>query len=287
MQVRFPRIDYSRVRPDWATNREFAHDRNASSTIPTYIEPYLIRIMNRAKNELPEDAAELRQSIEVFNLQEGQHTRQHSAFNRRIREFYPEILPLELKLKADLERFAATRSLRFNLAYCEGFESLGPPAAQLWFEHSEAFLESADYEAVALWKWHMAEEFEHREVCYRTFKALYAKGLFGRIVFGGLYRVYGFLFVAGHLGAYTKAVRAAMIERDRSRMSPAERAQSHKNLKALSRLMLRRFVPALLPVLSPVYDPGRKRAPKGMEAYLARFEKGGDMGRDAPATAEG
>lgn len=287
MQVRFPRIDYSRVRPDWATNREFAHDRNASSTIPTYIEPYLIRIMNRAKNELPEDAAELRQSIEVFNLQEGQHTRQHSAFNRRIREFYPEILPLELKLKADLERFAATRSLRFNLAYCEGFESLGPPAAQLWFEHSEAFLESADYEAVALWKWHMAEEFEHREVCYRTFKALYAQGLFGRIVFGWLYRVYGFLFVAGHLGAYTKAVRAAMIERDRSRMSPAERAQSHKNLKALSRLMLRRFVPALLPVLSPVYDPGRKRAPKGMEAYLARFEKGGDMGRDAPATAEG
>ena len=287
MQVRFPRIDYSRVRPDWATNREFAHDRNASSTIPTYIEPYLIRIMNRAKNELPEDAAELRQSIEVFNLQEGQHTRQHSAFNRRIREFYPEILPLELKLKADLERFAATRSLRFNLAYCEGFESLGPPAAQLWFEHSEAFLESADYEAVALWKWHMAEEFEHREVCYRTFKALYAQGLFGRIVFGWLYRVYGFLFVAGHLGAYTKAVRAAMIERDRSRMAPAERAQSHKNLKALSRLMLRRFVPALLPVLSPVYDPGRKRAPKGMEAYLARFEKGGDMGRDAPATAEG
>lgn len=285
MQVRFPKIDYSRVRPDWAPNREFAHDRNASSTIPTYIEPYLIDIMNRAKELLPDSAVELRQTIQLFNIQEGQHTRQHSAFNRRIREFYPEILPLELKLKADLDRFAATKSLRFNLAYCEGFESLGPPAAKLWFEGSDAFLRGADYEAVAMWKWHMAEEFEHREVCFRTFKTLYAKGFLGRISFGWLYRVYGFLFVALHLGAYTKAVREAMIARDRSRMSPQDLAQSGKNIRAVSQLARRRFLPALLPVFSPFYDPGRKRAPRGMETYLARFEKGGDMGRDGTATS--
>jgi len=283
MQVRFPRIDYSRVRPDWAPNREFACDRNASSTIPTYIEPYLIKMMNRAKDALPESAVELRKAIEVFNLQEGQHTRQHSAFNRRIREFYPEILPLELKLKADLERFAETRSLRFNLAYCEGFESLGPPAAKLWFEHSEALLEGADYEAVTLWKWHMAEEFEHREVCYRTFKALYAQGPVAAIGLGWLYRLYGFLFVFFHLGAYTKAVRDCMLTRDRIRMTPRELTRSRRNLQAVSRLALRRFLPALLPVLSPFYNPAKKRPPRGMDAYLARFDRGGDMGRDPPA----
>ena len=287
MQVRFPRIDYSRVRPDWAPNREFASDRNASSTIPTYIEPYLIKVMNRAKDALPDSAVELRKAIEVFNLQEGQHTRQHSAFNRRIREFYPEMLQLELKLKADLQRFTETRSLRFNLAYCEGFESLGPPAAKLWFEHSEGLLEGADYEAVALWKWHMAEEFEHRDVCYRTYKTLYAKGLFGQLGFGWLYRVYGFLVVFIHLGAYTKSVRNCMLAQDRSRMTTAELAQSHRNLQAVSKLAIRRFLPALLPVLSPFYDPAKKRPPLGMAAYLARFEKGADMGRDDPAPAVG
>jgi predicted metal-dependent hydrolase len=287
VQVRFPRIDYSRVRPDWAPNHEFAHDRNASSTIPTYIEPYLIRIMNRAKDALPQSEAELRQAIEFFNHQEGQHTRQHSAFNRRIREFYPDILPLEMKLKEDLERFAETKSLRFNLAYCEGFESLGPPAAKIWFEDSDALLEGADYEATAMWKWHMAEEFEHREVCWRTFKTLYAKGFLGGLFVGWLYRVYGFLFVFFHLGAYTKAVRQVMVARDRSRMSADELAQSYRNAKAVARLMLRSFLPALLPVLSPLYDPGKKRPPRGMDAYLARFEKGGDMGREAPAAIGG
>jgi predicted metal-dependent hydrolase len=186
-----------------------------------------------------------------------------------------------MRLKADLENFAATRSLRFNLAYSEGFESLGPPAAELWFEHSDALLAGADYEAVAMWKWHMAEEFEHREVCYRTFKRLYANGLLGGLWFGWFYRLYGFLFVFFHLGAYTKAVRNLMIERDRRDMTPEALAASRRNMQAVTRLALRRILPALLPVLSPFYDPGRKRTPRGMDVYLARFGKGGDMGRDS------
>lgn len=48
MLVRFPRIDYSRVRPAWAPNRECVLGRNATSTIPTCIRPGLIKMMKPA-----------------------------------------------------------------------------------------------------------------------------------------------------------------------------------------------------------------------------------------------
>ena len=44
------------------------------------------------------------------------------------------------------------------------------------------------------------------------------------------------------------------------------------------------MLPALLKVLSPFYDPAKKPSPRGLEDYLARFEKGGDMGLGAAVT---
>jgi len=284
MQVRLPKIDYSQVRPDWSPNREFAHDRNASSTIPSYVEPYLIKVMQRAKEILPASETRLHCEVDLFIAQESQHFRQHNGFNRRVREAYPGIAPFEARLKQDLEGFLAHRSLKFNLAYSEGFETLGPPSATLWFEHSDALLEGADHEAVALWKWHMAEEFEHRDVCFRLFRALYAQTLWGRFANGWLYRAYGIFVAVRHLGSYTKAVRTHMIEADRASMDEQALARSRANLKVVSDLAKRHMLPPILKALSPFYDPALKPAPRGLEAYLARFEKGGDMGRDPVAT---
>jgi uncharacterized protein len=279
MRVRLPKIDYSNVRPDWAPNREFAHDRNASSTIPTHVEPYLIKVMQKAKAELPAHHAELHREIDIFIAQESQHFRQHNAFNRRIREAgYPGLEAFENELRDTYVAFLANRSLKFNLAYSEGFESLGPPAAALWFEHSDAFLEGADPEAVALWKWHMAEEFEHRETCHRLFHALYSRNLWQRFWNGWLYRCYGFLYAAVHLGRYTKAVRRYLIATDRAKMSPEEIQQSVANVRAVGMLAREHMVPELIKVFSPFYDPGKKPEPRGLAAYLERFDKNGDMG---------
>lgn len=279
MQVRMPKIDYSAVRPNWAPNREFAHDRNASSTIPTYVEPYLIKVMQRAKAVLPPEQTRLHAEIDWFIAQESQHFRQHNAFNRRIRDAgYPGIAPFEAKLKQDYVDYLDKRSLKFNLAYSEGFESLGPPAAALWFEHSDNLIADADPEAVALWKWHMAEEFEHRDVCYRLFKTLFAQTLWGRFWNGWLYRVYGFICAVTHLGNYTKVVRSYLIATDRAKMTPDQLQQSHANSKIVADLARQHMLPPMLKVLSPFYDPAKKVAPRGLYDYLARFEKDGDMG---------
>ena len=279
MQVRLPKIDYSRVRPDWAPNREFAHDRNAASTIPTYVEPYLIQVMQRAKAALPASEARLHKEIDWFIAQESQHFRQHNAFNKKIREAgYPGLAPFEEKLRQDYVEFLASRSLKFNLAYSEGFESMGPPAARMWFEHSESFLAGADPEAVALWKWHMAEEFEHRDVCFRLFRALYARGLWERFWNGWLYRCYGLVSAIRHLGAYSTVVRDYLIATDRAKMDAEALARSKANDKAVKAHTRTHMLPQLLKALSPFYNPARKPAPRGLNDYLRRFEKGGDMG---------
>lgn len=285
MQVRMPKIDYSRVRVDWAPNREFAHDRNAASLTPSYVEPYLIKVMQRAKAALPSSEVGLRREIDWFIAQESQHFRQHNAFNRRVREAYPGIAPFEERLRDDYVGFLG-RSLKFNLAYSEGFESLGPPAALLWFERSDAFLSGADPEAVALWKWHMAEEFEHRDVCWRVFRALYGRTLWQRFVNGWLYRSYGFIYAVVHLSKFTSNVRRLMIAQDRAVMTLEELERSHANIRAVVTLAKQEMLPELVKVFSPFYNPARKKAPRGLNAYLARFEKGGDMGVDDEAAVK-
>ena len=279
MKARFPRIDYSQVRPHWAPNREFAHNVNASSTIPVFVEPWLIKVMTRAKALLPPHEAELHRTIDIFITQEAQHYRQHAGFNRNIRAAYPGIIPHEQRIEREYEEMLEQRSLKYCLAYSEGFESLGTPAATMWFELYDPYLEGADHEAVALWKWHMAEEYEHREVCFRLFRALYARSLWGRFWNGWLYRCYGFICAIRHLGAYSEAVSQTLIDADRRTMSAEEIERSKASLKTFQAFMRRHTGPRLLKIFSPFYDPAHKAEPRGLSDYLKRFEKGGDMGR--------
>lgn len=284
MLVRLPKIDYSNVRPHWAPCAEFAHDRNATSTIPSQVEPYLIQVMRRAKAELPASETALHREIDLFIGQEGAHFRQHNLFNRRIREHYPKLADFEAELKADLEGFLTKRSLKFNIAYAEGFETLGPPSAMIWFEKSEQWIAGADEAPVALWKWHMAEEYEHRDFRHRLLHALYARSPWGRFVNGWLYRLYGVWTAATHLGRYSKRARAYLLETDRASMDAAGVDASKRRMKAVDAFTRRHMLPALFRALSPFHDPERWPKPRGLDAYLARFERGGDLGPTAAAT---
>ena len=44
MQVRFPKWDFSGLRAHWAPHREFAQIHNAASTVPAYVEPFLLKV---------------------------------------------------------------------------------------------------------------------------------------------------------------------------------------------------------------------------------------------------
>lgn len=270
MKVRYPKLDFSKIRAHWAPHIEFAQRANGSGLIPTYVEPYLVKVMLTAKPLIDPAKTQLHADVAVFCKQEAQHCKQHNAFNVRLRaEGYEGLAEIEQELADDLERFRAQKSLKFNLAYSDGFEAMGALGAQLWFDCYAEYLEGADAEAVDLWKWHMAEEHEHREVAYAVYHELYGrKNLFNRWI----YRVYGFLYAARHLMGFGNRAAAYLLAEDRKAMSPAEVEASLAREAAFKKKMAKVAIPELLKVLSPFYDPGKRQAPEGMAEYLKRFE---------------
>jgi predicted metal-dependent hydrolase len=275
MIVRYPRIDYSKIRAHWAPNIAFAQHQNATSIIPAPVEPWLIKVLQRAKDMLPAGKTELDAEMTAFIGQESQHFRQHRMFNKVIAaQGYPRLPEFEKQLADDLDGFFRNRSLKFMLAYADGFESLGAVQGGLWFGKMDHLLEGADENAIALWKWHMAEEFEHREVCFRIYHALYSRGLWGKIWNGYFYRIYGCVYAMMHLQGYMGRMFQYLIDQDRAHMSEAAKVQLDADVKALKKFQLGVFFPQLLKNFLPWYNPGRKPTPVGLFEYLRQYEKG-------------
>lgn len=270
MKVRYPKLDVSKAGPHWAPYIEFAQRANSSGLIPIYVEPYLVKVMLVAKPLIDKTNTKLHDDIKVFCKQEAQHGKQHTLFYENFRsDKYPRLAEMEKALADDLERFRTTKSLKFNLAYSEGFEAMGAMGAQLWFDHYNEFLKGADPETVTLWKWHMAEEYEHREVVFTVYHELFGrKNLFN----GWLYRAYVFLFAVRHLIGFGNRVSAYLLSEDRKSMTPAELEASLARDAAFKKKMAKVAIPELLKVLSPFYNPARRKAPEGLGEYLKSFE---------------
>jgi uncharacterized protein len=267
MKVRIPTMDFSQIPVHWAPNPEFAQSYNAFSTVPAHIEPFLVKVMIAAKKVLDPKHAQLHREMEVFIKQEVQHCKLHLAFNKHLVDSgYAVMLPIEAEYKADYDDYLKARSLRFNIAYAEGFESMGCAAAQVFFEDLDEFLDGADDRAADLWRWHLAEEFEHREVCFQLYKALYGNGLFS-----WLYRVYGFVFAMRHIRAHTTRLATAMIAKDREGMTPEQLAESHKRLAAYQKKVKTASLKRLKAVFSPFYNPATRVPSPGMAELLARY----------------
>jgi predicted metal-dependent hydrolase len=257
MIPRNPKINFTAALPHWAPNPAFAQIINAGSTSLPHVEPYLNKVMAAAAKEI--DDPRLKQDIALFMAQEGNHYRQHKLFNKQLYPRYPGLAALEAELGHDLATMLQERSLKFNASYCEGFESLGIIHAEFFFEQIDDLLAGADSRVVDLWKWHLAEEFEHRSVCYEVHYAL-GSGYFARIG--------GFLYAMRHLGAYGKRVAEYLMSVDRETMTPDDRARSRRAAKRYNRRFLRFAWPRLLAVLSPFYNPRKRRAPRGAVAFL-------------------
>ena len=284
MTVRYPRIDFSKIRAHWAPNIAFAQHQNATSIIPAPIEPWLIKALQIAKPKLPKGNARLEADMAAFIGQESQHFRQHRMFNKVIAaQGYPRLADYERQLADDLDGFSKTRSLKFMLAYADGFESLGAVQGGIWFGKMDALIEGADENAVALWKWHMAEEFEHREVCFEIYHAIYSRTLWGKIWNGYFYRIYGTVYAMMHLQGYMGRMFEYMIAQDRETMNEDQKAALDRDVKALKSFQIKVFFPQLLKNFLPWYNPGRKATPVGLYDYLRQFEKGGRSGGDAAA----
>lgn len=270
MQVRFPKWDFSKVRAHWAPNIEFAQMQNAASTVPAYIEPYLVKVMIRAQAALPVHHEKLHRDLSIFIKQEMQHCKQHIAFNKALRaDGYEGMLPLEKKYEADYERFLATKSLRFNCAYSEGFEAMSAVAVSAFFEDYDEFWVGADPEAVEMWKWHLAEEFEHREVAHDVYHALFGQNK----LFAYLYRVYGLIYAMIHIRNHVRRVQEFLLAKDREGMTSDQIDESEARVARVKAATGQQAKQHLKAMLSPSYAPASRPAPRGVMEMLRKYEK--------------
>ena len=145
-----------------------------SLTMP-YLEPYLIRMMLKARDQVRDEA--LLEDMRRFCQQEGNHYRNHARINEIIRSKFEgktasALLRIEGELKADYERFLTKESMAFNLAYAEGFEAMTCAAAMAGASRpgNSGLAKGWD----ELMDWHGLEEIEHRTVAFDVFQYVVA-----------------------------------------------------------------------------------------------------------------
>jgi len=219
-----------------------------SLTMP-YLEPYLIRTMKLAMKQIRDP--ELAEDAMRFSQQEGHHYRNHADFNLRIRASFDAptadaIRSIEQALEADYQRFSREKTLRFNLAYAEGFEAMTCAGALASAEHRTL----DQVPGGEIWAWHMAEEIEHRTVAFQVYEHLVGSYAY-RLLVGG--------FSQWHYGSYVQRFARCMARSlGRKLARPGQ---------PVHRTALRNY----LRTWSPRYDPAKIPLPEGVGDLLARY----------------
>jgi predicted metal-dependent hydrolase len=207
-------------------------------------EPDMIRTMKAAKKQVTDP--QLVDDLERFNAQEGQHYRQHTRLNDSIRlQGFEKLAELEAALDADYRRFSKSKSLRFNLAYAEGFEALTTAVARFSIESGPD--PNLHPSVAALFQWHLVEELEHRTVAFDVYD--YVCG-------GYIYRLLAGLYAQWHMSRFIRRVTNYMIEADPAVVErcggKAGRKQRSRSASADIRKLL---LPKLLRTYLPSYTP--------------------------------
>lgn len=265
MRSRQPSLDFSDSLPVWTRQREFSHILNGASIVIMQLEPFLNKVMRRAQAALPADDP-LQRDLSVFIRQEATHCQLHKRYNQALYDAgYHQLKEIETQLGADYERMLRENSMKDLLAYCEGFECLGPLYAQFLYEHADDLLEGADPAVSDLWKWHFAEEYEHRLVAYDTYH---------RFGGGWLHRLYRTFTTLRHLRKYNTMVAAHLLDIDRRGMNTEQAEQSRRTARMVRRRLSRFLLPRMLRLLSPFYSPATSNMPRGLDRYLAMDNNG-------------
>lgn len=226
-----------------------------------YLEPYLIRSINAAIEKIDDPA--LKEEARRFCAQEGHHFRQHAKANKVIRALRPEyakLAEIEAELDAEYKRFTKEKSLRFNLAYAEGFEAMTTAMSRTQME--VGMFEEVDSPLAQLALWHITEELEHRTVAYDVYEHV-CGGYFYRLV-AGIWAQYHFI-------KYTLRFAKVMTEGDPDTMRKHDTPANRKRLAGKNLRFLAKALPRVLAIYMPWYSPRKVGMPANFDAIRDRL----------------
>ncbi|MEO0033651.1 MAG: hypothetical protein RIS94_3409 [Pseudomonadota bacterium] len=249
LKIRKPDIIRDEADLNWSPVPEFAHILNGASVVIPFVEHYLNAVMNDVRRNHCANHPALAQELDLFIEQETMHTRLHRAFNKRMFDAgYDGLKAVTDRATNDLQRMRRTRSLKFNVAYCAGFETTATFSAKYLLEQCDALFRDGDAFGANLLQWHVAEEFEHRTSCHRALEAI-----------GGGYwlRLVGFAYSFWHINILFGQASNVIFGRYRAAMTPAQRRRSKRMVWKLKLRQLAHMLPGLIRLVTPGYDPAR------------------------------
>jgi len=113
----------------------------------------------------------LKAAVRVFCGQEGIHAREHVRYNEMLASLGYPVPAMEKRVKRILRGTAKRLTPRRQLAVTCALEHFTALLGQLVLTDPKV-LEGADETMAALWRWHAAEENEHKAVAYDVFNAV-------------------------------------------------------------------------------------------------------------------
>jgi hypothetical protein len=112
---------------------------------------------------------ELQRDVRAFCRQEGVHSREHVRYNRMLEaQGYPAA-DMESRLERRLRRIAGRIPVRRQLAITCALEHFTAVMGHTVLSDPR-ILAGADEEMAALWRWHAAEENEHKSVAFDVYR---------------------------------------------------------------------------------------------------------------------
>lgn len=226
-----------------------------------YLEPYLIRTMRQALPHIIE--APLKSDLKHFCAQEGEHFKQHAKANDIIRALNPgfeAVRALEAEVDAEYKRFSQEKSLRFNLAYAEGFESMTSAVATVQLELG--MYDRVDSPLADLAKWHITEELEHRTVAFDVYHAIGG---------GYFYRVAHQIWAQVHYFKWVKRFAAVLKAADPEAFARFDTPAAKATRKAFNSAYGRRAMARILKTYLPGYDPRQVPLPRQFGEAQAHY----------------
>lgn len=214
----------------------------------------------------PKLAAEAR----AFYAQEGIHSREHVRYNAMLREQGYPVEAMEARIGSLLRLVQRLTPVRMQLGVTCALEHFTALMADLLLG-DDKLLEGADPTMARLWRWHAAEENEHKAVAFDVFKAA-----------GGTYAERVWTMIGATIIFWAKVLehQVRMMHADKMLFSfPEWRALGH--FLFVDPGGLARLLPTYLSYFRPSFHPWDHDNTAMLEAWKREIENAPEYGRVA------
>lgn len=234
-----------------------SHLFNGLSMPMPYLEPYLIRSLLKARAGIYDPGLLI--DIEGFNHQEANHYKCHRRYNELLKaNGYPELASLEELMTKQYGQLA-TKSLRTQIAYCAGFESMTNGFTHWLITKRVELFQHSDPRVSSFWLMHMIEETEHKTVAFDVYKALFPNQHLPRAI--------GVIHGSAHVIGLGLRGLCRMLKKDKILHRPSTYLQILKELFLLGS----HVGPFCFRALLPGFNPRNEADPQWMKDWLKGY----------------